>query len=160
MANTDRPHMPGYGLQPPTPEAGLLPWRFISEKMATARNYWLVTANLTGKPQAAPVWGIWVEEQFYFSTGKDSRKARNLTTNLHLVLHLESGDEVVILEGKVEVLPDGPKFEFLDQVYFSKYGVHLTTDNPVYQLVVVKAMAWREHDFPTSATRWRFEDQE
>lgn len=157
MASTDRPHMPGYGLQPPTPEAGLLPWSFVSEKMASAWNYWLATASAAGKPQAAPVWGIWLEDQFYFSTAGGSRKARNLAANPRLVVHLESGDEVVILEGRVEEVPPGDWFDHLGQVYFKKYNVHLTTQNPVYRLVNETAFAWREKDFPTSATRWHFD---
>ncbi len=150
--------MPGYGLQPPKPDAGLLPWGFISKRMAAARNYWLATASPEGIPHASPVWGIWFGERFYFSTGQSSRKGRNLASNPRLVLHLESGDEVVILEGMVETVPAGSEFDRLDEAYFAKYGVHLTTDNPVYRLVAHKAMAWREHDFPTSATRWHFDD--
>lgn len=160
MARTSRPTMPGYGIQPPTPEAGLLPWAFVSERMASARNYWLATASLQGTPQATPVWGIWVEEQFYFSTAQGSRKGRNLAANPQLVLHLESGDEVVILEGLVRQVQPGPWFDHLDQTYFAKYAVHLTQQNPVYQLMVHTALAWREKDFPTSATRWRFDVQE
>ena len=159
MASTDRPHMPGYGLQPPTPEAGLLPWSFVSEKMASAWNYWLATASAEGKPQAAPVWGIWVEDQFYFSTGERSRKARNLAANPQLAVHLESGDEVVILEGRVEEVPAGAWFDHLDQAYYAKYKVHLTAHNPVYRLAAETVFAWREQDFPTSATRWRFDLQ-
>ena len=159
MSNTDRPHMPGYGLQPPTPEAGLLPWSFVSDRMSSAWNYWLAAASTQGKPQAAPVWGIWVEEQFYFSTAARSRKARNLAANPQLVVHLESGDEVVILEGQVEEVAAGAWFDHLDQVYYAKYNVHLTAQNPVYRLAAEKVFAWREQDFPTSATRWRFDLQ-
>jgi len=101
-----------------------------------------------------------VEEQFFFSTAENSRKGRNLAANPQLVLHLESGDEAVILEGVVEAVPEGSEFDFLDKTYFAKYGVSLTTQNPVYRLLVRKAFAWRERDFPTSATRWCFDDQE
>ena len=160
MAKTGRPYMPEYGIQPPTPEAGLLPWSFISERMATAKNYWLATASPAGKPQVAPVWGIWVEEQFFFSTAENSRKGRNLAANPQLVLHLESGDEAVILEGVVEAVSEGSEFDLLNRTYYAKYGVSLTTQNPVYRLLVRKAFAWRERDFPTSATRWCFDDQE
>lgn len=160
MTTSDRPYMPGYGIQPPTPEAGLLPWSFVSARMASAWNYWLATASLQGQPQAAPVWGIWVEEQFYFSTARHSRKGRNLADNPQLVLHLESGDEVVILEGVVEEVSPGAWFDHLDRTYFAKYQVHLTQQNPVYRLVAETAFAWREEDFPTSATRWRFDLRE
>ena len=150
--------MPGYGLQDPQPEAGLLPWSFIQERMAKAWNYWLVSVTHDAQPHTAPLWGIWVEDQFYFSTGANSRKGRNLANNPEAIVHLESGDEVVILEGIVEAVPPGLLFDELDQAYHHKYDVHLTTDSPVYGLTIRKAFAWRERDFPTSATRWRFTD--
>lgn len=159
-AKSDRPHMPGYGLQPPTPEAGLLGWAFVQTQMQVARNYWLATASPDGSPHAAPVWGIWHEDKFYFSTGASSRKGRNLAANPQAVVHLESGDETVILEGKMQAVPTGELFNTLDQVYYQKYAVNLTQDNPVYALHAHKAFAWREHDFPTSATRWVFAQEQ
>ena len=159
MAKTDRPDMPGYGIQPPTQAAGLLPWSFVSDRMSAAKNYWVATASLSGAPQAVPVWGLWVEEQFYFSSGKRSRKGRNLAANPQVVVHLESGDEVVILEGGVEEIRAGSLFDTLAKAYHAKYAVSLTLQNPVYHLVAHKAFAWRERDFPTSATRWRFKSQ-
>lgn len=158
MAKTDRPHMPGYGLQPPKEQAGLLPWSFVSSRMEAAQNYWTATASPAGRPHAAPVWGIWVDDRFYFSTGSQSRKGRNLAGNPQLVVHLESGDEVVILEGTAGEVSAGILFDRLDKIYFEKYAVHLTDENPVYTLNPTLVMAWRERDFPTSATRWRFED--
>ncbi len=157
MAKTDRPHMPGYGLEAPTDKAGLLPWEFVSTRMEAAHNYWIVTASLAGRPHAAPVWGIWVEGSFYFSTGRQSRKGRNLAENPQLVVHLESGDEVVNLEGVAGEVAPGPLFSHLDEIYYAKYAVHLTDANPVYVLRPVLVMAWRERDFPTTATRWRFD---
>jgi len=148
--------MPGYGIQPPTPEAGLLEWAFVQAQMLAARNYWLSTASAAGTPHAAPVWGIWYQDRFYFSTGANSRKGRNLAANPLAVVHLESGDETVILEGQMQAVPAGELFNTLDQVYFQKYSVNLTHENPVYALHVHKVFAWRERDFPTSATRWVF----
>jgi len=158
MGKSDRPHMPGYGLQDPEPEAGLLPWSFVQERMDSAWNYWLASVTPDGKPHAAPLWGIWVEDRFYFSTGADSRKGRNLAQNPEAIVHLESGYEVVILEGVVEPVPPGPLFDELDKQYYDKYSVQLDAENPVYGLTAHKAFAWRERDFPTSATRWRLTD--
>ena len=128
----------------------------VQERMADAWNYWLATVTHEGNPHAAPLWGIWVEDQFYFSTGASSRKGHNLAHNPNAVVHLESGDETVILEGVVEPVAPGPLFDELDRQYYDKYDVHLTADNPVYGLAASKAFAWRERDFPTSATRWLF----
>ncbi|MEX2144343.1 MAG: hypothetical protein WD740_07085 [Anaerolineales bacterium] len=46
-----RPFMPGYGIAAETEGAGLLPWSFVEERMATAHNYWVSTAGPRGRMQ-------------------------------------------------------------------------------------------------------------
>ncbi|HSN73709.1 MAG TPA: pyridoxamine 5'-phosphate oxidase family protein, partial [Anaerolineae bacterium] len=89
-----RPAMQDYGISD-EPD-GLLPWSFASQRMAAARNYWIGSSRPDGRPHAAPVWGVWLDDVFYFGTVPGSVKARNLAANPALVVHLESGDEVVI----------------------------------------------------------------
>jgi len=48
-----------------------------------------------------PVWGIWFENAFYFSTGPRSRKARNIEKNMNCVVCPENAADAVILEGTV-----------------------------------------------------------
>jgi hypothetical protein len=43
--------------------------------------------------------GVWVEGRLYFDGSPDTRYARNIAENPAVALHLESGDDVVILEG-------------------------------------------------------------
>ena len=152
-----RPHVPGYGIQGPGAGDGLLPWSFVSERMAAARNYWVHTTRPDGRAHAAPVWGLWHEGRFYFSTGAASRKGRNIAANPHVVVHLESGDEVVIFEGRVELVEDKALLAALDKAYKEKYGFPLSGG---FRLAPETAFAWREHDFPTSATRWQFGETE
>lgn len=47
------------------------------------------------------MWGLWVGGAVVFSTSPESRKGRNLAHDPRVV-NLESGDDVVILEGEVE----------------------------------------------------------
>ncbi len=68
--------MPGYGIA--QKRDGLMEWEHLSKHMASARNYWIITTRPDGRPHAAPVWGVWMDEVFYFSTGARSVKARNL----------------------------------------------------------------------------------
>ncbi|MBI3966464.1 MAG: pyridoxamine 5'-phosphate oxidase family protein [Chloroflexi bacterium] len=161
--------MPSYGIS--TELEGMLPWRFVSEQMTTSRNYWIATTRPDGRPHVAPVWGVWVDDAFYFGTGRTSRKARNLAANPALVVHLESGDDTVILEGTAEVVTDeqlqaDDLLTRLGDAYAAKY-VNPETGEPfrlepdptgssvVYALRAHMVLAWRESDFPTSATRWR-----
>ena len=47
-----------------------------------------------------PAWGAWVDGALYFDGSPETRRGRNLAQNSSIVVHLESGDEVVILEGE------------------------------------------------------------
>jgi len=148
--------MPGYGIVGKDQGAGLLPWSFVAERMAAAHNYWVSSTSRDRKPHAAPVWGLWHEDSFYFSTGQRSRKGRNFGANPAVVVHLESGDEVVILEGKVEEITDKDLLKALDKAYRAKYGTGLIGPGLIYRLHPQRGFAWREADFTESATRWTF----
>ena len=102
-AERSRPHAPGYGIR--REAEGLLPWSFVEERMAAAREYWVATVDPDGRPHLTPVWGLWVDGVFYFGSGPRTRKARNLAENLNVAVHPE-GDDVVILEGVAEVVTD------------------------------------------------------
>jgi PPOX class probable F420-dependent enzyme len=138
---------------------GLLDWSWAAERLAAARNYWVSTTRPDGRPHAMPVWGLWHEDAFYFSSAPSSRKARNLEINPAVVVHLESGDEVVVVEGEAGRVTDEELLKRLSTDYSGKYGYEVTFTAEGRGLVVVRprvAYAWREQDFPTSATRFSF----
>lgn len=154
----DRPRMADYGIT--TDPDGLLPWQHASAYMAVARNYWISTTRPDGRPHATPVWGVWLEDVFYFGAGKGSQKARNLAANPAIVVHLESGDDVVILEGvaaRVTEL-DPILYARIADAYAAKYDGFRPNppsgDEPMWAMRPHKAFGWREKDFPQSATRW------
>jgi len=146
---------PGYGIA--TDDEGLLEWSWSTSRLVDARNYWVTTTRPDGRPHATPVWGIWHDDAIVFSTDPRSMKGRHLAARPDVVVHLESGDEVVICEGRVERLTDRDELATVNEVYTAKYGTGIDPDNPdhgVYRLRPTTAFAWREHDFPTSATRF------
>jgi hypothetical protein len=157
-----RPRMPkDYGIVKAKNGKGLLPWGHVGERMARARNYWVSTTRPDGRPHVMPVWGVWVDEAFYFGTDRRSRKARNIASNPAMAVHLESGDEVVIVEGRAEEVAGGPALSQVDKAYAEKYGMGLSghpADVVLYSLRPRVAFAWREQDFNKSATRWTFDD--
>ena len=73
------------------------------------------------------------------------------------MVHLESGDEVVIVEGRAELLADQDLMAVLDEAYYQKYTVRLA-GNPTYRVTLSKVFAWSEADFPGSVTRWVFKE--
>jgi hypothetical protein len=147
----------GYGIA--SGEDGVLPWSWAEARLAASRNYWIVTADAGGRPHAMPVWGVWLDGAVWFSSDRASRKARNLAGKPGIVVHLESGDEVVIVEGSAEEVGDRDALEPFARAYEEKYGVGIDLDRPigpVYRVRPLTVFGWREEDFPTSATRWRF----
>ncbi|HKV44560.1 MAG TPA: hypothetical protein VJT32_07800 [bacterium] len=75
------------------------------------------------------------------------------------MVHLESGETVVILEGKVVEVTDPSLFTQFAEAYRAKYQWRLDDDSPdriVYALHPHVAFTWLERDYRT-AIRWRFD---
>ena len=107
-----------------------------------------------------PVWGVWLDGRFWFSTGRLSRKARNLKENPACVVCPEPGDEAVILEGTAEEVT-GPSLARFVETYNAKYSWELDPDEgPIYAVHPVVVFGFIEHSdsFTATATRWRFDD--
>jgi hypothetical protein len=150
-----------YGLGRGDEEPGaLLPWPDVERWLAASRSYWGVTVRDVGRPHAIPVWGIWLEGAVWFSTDPGSVKGRNIARDPRVVVHLESGDDVAILEGVAEA-PDRAKLDEFVDAYDAKYGFRIEPSGEtmgIYRLRPRTALAWRESDYPRSATRWVFDD--
>lgn len=143
---------PEYGIS--TDREGMLDWSWVEERLASARNYWITTTDPDGAPAAAPVWGVWFSGAVYFGTNPSSRKGRNLARDPRVLIHLESGDEVVNLHGEIEreALPA----DALD-AYAAKYDYRPTVTDGWFVLRPRRAVAWVERDYPKTATRFDFD---
>ena len=157
-----RPHMPGYGL--PKGTKGLLPWSWAEQRLEKSHNYWITTAKPDGSPHTMIVWGLWLGGAFLFSTGRRSRKARNLSQNQHCVVCTEQANQAVIVEGIAEETPDVElRRRFLEQVErkyaFDMSGFEadiLNLKEPIYGVRPVVVFGLDEKKSLKSATRWRF----
>lgn len=152
------PHVPSlYGLKP---RKRYLPWSHARERLEHSRNYWICTTRPDGRPHSIPVWGFFVDDVFYFGTAKSSRKAKNLTHNSALSIHVDSGDDVVIVEGEaVEVSQtDRQIISKLDAASKTKYKMPLmiVPESVLYAVRPRVVLSWTEKDFPNNATRWEF----
>lgn len=156
-----RPDMPAaYGVPAATSEQQLS-WDWAGGELTAARNYWVCTTRPDGRPHAMPVWGLWLDDAFYFSTDPNSRKGKNIARDPRITVHLESGDDAVVLEGTATVVRDAAALRRFVEEYDRKYDIKVDTDNAdygVYALRPRQALAFREQDFPASATKWTFDD--
>lgn len=147
-----------YGIPKDGSGAEILPWDEIEKWLVKSRNYWITSTHPDGRPHAIPVWGLWLDGAILFSTSRHSRKGRNLAERPDVIVHLESGDEVVILEGRVEDVSKTDLGRYMDE-YDKKYGFRPDPpgdDDVVYRLRPKVALTWLERDYPNTATRWAF----
>jgi nitroimidazol reductase NimA-like FMN-containing flavoprotein (pyridoxamine 5'-phosphate oxidase superfamily) len=131
--------------------------------MQKAIHYWIGTTDPCGRPHATPVWGVWLNGTLYFDGSPRTRRGRNLESNPAVVIHLESGSDVVILHGEAYEIkgPERTLAEQLSAAYAQKYGAMGYEPSPdtwntggLYRVQIHEAFAWMH--FPQDATRWRF----
>lgn len=100
-----RPRFPDGYVDNPT---ALVTWSQIVERLSSAKNYWLCSVRPEGRPHAVPKWGVWVDGKVYFDGSRETRHAKNIAANPQVVLHLESGDSALIVEGIARPLAKPP----------------------------------------------------
>jgi nitroimidazol reductase NimA-like FMN-containing flavoprotein (pyridoxamine 5'-phosphate oxidase superfamily) len=162
ISKTSRPHIPDYGILEAGEGEGLLPWEWAAERLSVSHNYLLATTRPDGRPHMMPVWGLWLDDAFYFSAGRRSRKARNLGANPHCVVSTDRVDEAVILEGVAEEVADRASLGPFYEAYKEKYDWDMKQmgfdEEPVYIVRPRVVFGVRERVFTSSATRWTFDD--
>ncbi len=149
---------PGYGIEKKLTRE-MLTWAAVERALAKSRNYWIVSASTKGVPHAAPVWGLWFQGAVWFATDLKSRKGINIIANPAIVVHLESGDDVVILEGRAERITSAKALDTFADAYKKKYAFRPDPKDPnsaFFRLRHTMALAWHESNFPKSATKWSF----
>jgi hypothetical protein len=152
-----RPNMPGYGIVPADEGDGLLPWSWARERLAAARNYFLATTRPEGGPHVMVVWGLWIDDTFQFSTGKTSRKAKNLAADPRCVVCPGDAEEAVVVEGAAADLTGDAALARFFAAYEAKYAMDVSTmGEPLYVVTPRVVFGQIEKTFPKSATRWQF----
>jgi nitroimidazol reductase NimA-like FMN-containing flavoprotein (pyridoxamine 5'-phosphate oxidase superfamily) len=143
---------------------GAVTWREIASRLDAAHIYWLNTTNVSGAPDASPVWGVVAENTMYFYSERSTIKARNIGQDPRIVVHLESGSDVVIVHGKA--IDIGHPIEHREIVlHFERKYCHpdevcfLPLTDPcfdvMYRLEPARALAWALPDTEASTVRWK-----
>ena len=139
------------------------PWPAVSERIGRAELFWLATTRSDGRPHAVPIGGSWHEGRLYFNTSPRTVSARNIGARGPVCAHLESGQEVVIIEGMATRLaPDDVPDAVLDD-YASKYGDPAHRPDPTdpelpwFAVEPAKVLFWLDEDMRNTAVRWEFD---
>jgi hypothetical protein len=130
--------------------------------MSAARHYWLCTvtpaspASPASRPHATPVDGHWFDDRLYFGGSPQTRWTRNLGANPAVCVHLESGVDVVMLQGAAHMMmPEQAFVERLAADSMQKYGYAPALElylSGIYEFRPTTVFAWTH--FPDDVTRW------
>jgi hypothetical protein len=152
------------GFPPENPE--LTPWSEAEKGLVEAGTYWLATVAPDGRPHIMPVWGIWLDGRFFFSTSSTSRKGKNLAQNPRCTLSLSGNGMDIVVEGTVVFVTDEGTATSVAGLYGPKYDWPVTVRDcgiygengdggPLYEMTPSVAFGFGLAG-GFSATRWRF----
>ena len=106
----------------------------------------------SGAPHAAPVWGVVTGQVLYLYSERRTVKARNLAADPRVVVHLESGEDVLIVRGTAKDLGTPAQVPDVVAALSTKYTgeddrQYLPDADPdfdvVYAISPQSAMMWR-----------------
>lgn len=160
---SSRIHAPGYGF--PKSAKGLLPWSWAEQRLKKSHNYWIttITPGKPPRPHSMVIWALWQDGGLIFSTGKESRKARNLANNPNCIISTEDAHEAVIVEGVAEIADVAARRKMISS-YERKYKFDLSDmkddmlsmKEPVYFVRPRVVFGLWEKYFQNKSTRWKF----
>jgi Pyridoxamine 5'-phosphate oxidase len=140
-----------------------LTWPEVAARLAPWRSYWLGTTTPSGAPHAAPVWGAVLDDVFYIFSELSTVKARNIAADPRVIVHLESGEEVLIARGVADEVGGPADLPRVLAAFAAKYtseddrqylpGVDPAVD-VIYAIRPRSAMMWRLADYEKSQRRW------
>lgn len=140
-------------------EQAELPWEEVDRQLAAAGTYWVV-ARGHGHPHPRPVWGVWLDESLHLSLGSPVLR-RELAADPTVTVHLDSGTDVVIVEG--DAVPRPSDGDDVFDAYNRKYDYEYDRDlyGPLLRVEPVTVLAWRAagpagRDGFNQVGRWRY----
>jgi hypothetical protein len=145
-----------YG-EPSTHEA--VPWAWVDEQLRAAGTYWVVAAT-PGLPHPRPVWGVWHGRRLHLSVGSPVLQ-RYLAPGAPVVVHLDSGTDVVLVEGAAAgTTAERSVLDPYDAKYGGRYDVDELGPLTVVAPRTVKAWrsaGWAGQDGFAATGRWRLD---
>jgi nitroimidazol reductase NimA-like FMN-containing flavoprotein (pyridoxamine 5'-phosphate oxidase superfamily) len=109
-----------------------------------------------------PVWAVWDDGQLWFSSARQSRKARNLNGEPRCTLSTDNPLEPVVVQGRAQRVTERGALARVLAAENAKYGTDYGWDmvdpasNTVYSLRPEWVFALDSSDFTGSPTRFTF----
>ena len=109
-----------------------------------------------------PVWGMWHDGTFWFSSSNGSRKSKNLLADARCVVTTEDTQNPVVLEGVARLITAPGDLETMlvleNAKYSTSYGIEMLDPalNSSFRIKPTWAFGLQAGDFTGSPTRWDF----
>lgn len=148
----------------PAPPGELLPWGWARSRLVDARTYWVASTRPDGRPHCRPVWGVWLADGLWFSTGSLAR--RILPARPAVSVNVPDGEQVVVLEGTAAVRTERDDLQRMCDAYSRKYDHPMAPSDdgrvgdpdgnagPAFLVTPDVVFGWGSG--LTTPTRWRF----
>lgn len=78
---------------------------------------WLATVRPDGRPHVMPLGAIWDDGLFYFTSGPNTRKSKNLAFNPNCVLTVSTFDFDLVFEGEAVKVTDEPTLQHVARLF-------------------------------------------
>ena len=155
----DRPAIPPeYGT---SKASEFLDWSHVEERLTADRVYWLATVGADGRPRVRPVDGLFVDGVIYVGGSPKTRWVRDVAVTPKVAVHLDGVDEVLTLDGDVEVLTAlddelAERIAAASKAKFPEYGMTAAfyKANGAIAIRPRTVIAWT--DITRDPTRFRF----
>ena len=152
-----------------------LPWSRAAAQLASPpenATHFLSTVRPDGRLHTAGVGALWVDGTFYFVSGAETRKSRNLAANPDCVISVKLDDLDLVVEGTATKVTDPATLEDVAERYAAQ-GWPVTVEGDAFTAPYSAPSAgpapWDLYAFtpktafgvatgePHGATRWRFD---
>lgn len=157
-----------------------IPWSRAFDQLVAAgtndaedapQTWWLSTTGPDGQPHTTGVGAWWADDRFYFTSGAQTRKSRNLATNPKCAIAVALGDLDLVVEGTAARVTDEATLERVaerageggwpatvkDGALTAEYSAPSAGPPPwyLYEMTPKAAFGVATKE-PHGATRWRF----
>jgi general stress protein 26 len=109
-----------------------------------------------------PVSGMWDDNELWFTSGVQSRKARNLAIDPRCVVTTEDAVNPVIIEGTARIVTDQVSLRRVIDLMNEKYSTDIEPSfldpaiNATFSVRPERVFGMVHGDFTGSPTRWTF----
>jgi hypothetical protein len=134
-----------------------LDWSWVEQQLRDAGTFWVTPGGAVPHPR--PVWGVWTDGLLHLSVGSPGIR-RQLTPGAPCTVHLDSGTDVVIVEGRCTgTTTDAESIGRYDRKYDWTYDADRY--GPLTTVAALDVLAWRSagpagRDGFEATGRWRF----